>query len=294
MTAALRLERVADGQFTAQPRGGRQRRVFGGQLMAQALAAAGTTAPPDMSVHLMHVRFLAPARPAVAVDYALEPSSDRGRFAHRRVLATQGDTAVIELTASFHRTETGPAHQVPGHAPGEPEDLPTVEELAASAPDEATRQWWARLQAWIPVEIRAPVLPGRWRPLPGEEFVPQQLVWLRTYDAMGDDVLAHSCAAAYCSDLFMMTAAMVRHGLRHDDDGVFAVTLNHTMWFHTPFRADEWWRYEQEGSWSGGARQLSRGQMFDPAGRLVATTMQEGLLRVDDHGVRTGEQRLAG
>ena len=293
MAAALQLECVADGQFTALPREGRQRRIYGGQLMAQALAAAGASVPDELAVHLMHVRFLAPADPAVAVDYAVEPNSDRGRFAYRRVLATQGDTPILEVSASFHRAETGPGHQLPGHAPGEPEGLPTFEELAQNGADESTRRWWERLQQWIPVEIRAPVVPGRWRPRPGEEFVPRQHVWLRTYDDLGDDALAHDCAAAYCSDLFLLTAAMVRHGLRHDDDGVFAVTLNHTMWFHAPFRADEWFRYEQEGSWSGGARQLCRGQLFDRAGRLVATTMQEGLLRVDEHGARTGEQRLA-
>jgi acyl-CoA thioesterase-2 len=293
MAAALRLERVADGHFTAPPHEGRQQRIFGGQLMAQALVAAGATVPGELTVHLMHARFLGPADPAIAVDYTLEPSTDHGMFAHRRVLATQGDTPILELTASFHRTETGPRHQLPGHAHGEPEDLPTFAELASTSADETTRRWCERLQLWIPAEIRAPVVPGRWRPQPGEEFVPCQHVWLRTYDDLGDDALAHSGAAAYCSDLFLLTAAMVRHGLRHGDDGVFAVTLNHTMWFHAPFRADEWWRYEQEGSWSGGARQLCRGRMFDRTGRLVATTMQEGLLRVDQHGVRTGEQRLA-
>jgi acyl-CoA thioesterase-2 len=293
MAAALRLERGAGGRFTASPREGRQRRVFGGQLMGQALVAAGATVPRELAVHLMHARFLAAADPAIAVDYVLEPSTDRGTFAHRRVLAMQGEAPILELTASFHRPETGPGHQLPAHAHGEPEHLPTFAELARDSADEATRQWCERLQQWIPAEIRAPVVPGRWRPQPGQDFEPRQHVWLRTYDDLGDDAVAHSGAAAYCSDLFLLTAAMVRHGLRHGDEGVFAVTLNHTMWFHAPFRADDWWRYEQEGSWSGGAGQLCRGQMFDRTGRLMATTMQEGLLRVDEHGVRTGEQRLA-
>jgi acyl-CoA thioesterase-2 len=298
MVAALRLERDADGQFTATPREGRQRRVFGGQLMGQALAAAGATVPDQLAVHLMHVRFLAAGDPEVPVRYAVEPSADRGSFAHRRVLAIQGEAPVLELTASFHQRETGPGHQLPPHQPPghrtvSPDELPTVGEIALTGADETTRAWWGRLQQWIPAEVRSPVVPGRWQPQPGEEFVPRQHLWLRTYDDMGEDAHAHACAAAYCSDLFLLTAAMVRHGLRHGDDGVFAVTLNHTMWFHAPFRADEWWRYEQEGSWSGAARVLSRGQMFDGFGHLVATTMQEGLLRVDERGIRTGEQRLA-
>jgi acyl-CoA thioesterase-2 len=294
MVAALRLDRVADGQFTALPGDGRPRRVFGGQLMAQALVAGATALPDDLAVHFLQARFVAPADPGQAVDYFVEPSTDRGRFAHRRVIVTQGNAVILELSASFHRAETGPDHQLPAHAAGEPEDQPTFDELARSGVEDSTRRWWGRLQQWLPVEIRAPVVPGRWEPQPGKEFVPRQHLWLRTYDELGDTASAHSGAATYCSDLFLLTAGMVRHGLRHDDDGVFSVTLNHTMWFHAPFRADHWWRYEQEGSWSGGARQLCRGQMFDRAGRLVVTTMQEGLLRVDQHGARTGEQRLAG
>jgi acyl-CoA thioesterase-2 len=264
--------------------------------MAQALAAAGTTVPGELAVHLLHARFLRPADPALPVDYALEPSVDRGAFAHRRVRATQGDVTVLDQAVSFHRGERGPGHQVPGRvpAPGDPEDLPMFEDLALGGADLSTLRWWHRLQEWLPVEVRAPVVPGRWRPAPGEDFVPRQHVWLRAYDDLGTAAQLHSCAAAYCSDLFLLTAAMVRHGLRHDDAGVRAATLNHTMWFHEPFRADDWWRYEQEGSWSGAGRQLCRGQMFDRAGRLVATTMQEGLLRVEDSSIRTGQQRLAG
>jgi acyl-CoA thioesterase-2 len=135
---------------------------------------------------------------------------------------------------------------------------------------------------------------GRWLPAPGGEIVPRQQVWFHSNDGLSEDRLAHAAAAAYVSDLFLLTAAMVRHGLRHDDDGVLAVTLNHTMWFHHAFRTDQWWRYDQEGSWSGAGRLLCRGQMFDRSGRLVATAMQEGLLRVAEQGLRAGERRLAG
>jgi acyl-CoA thioesterase-2 len=138
------------------------------------------------------------------------------------------------------------------------------------------------------------MVPGRWNPAPGDEFHPRQQVWFKSNDDLGDDPLVHAAAGAYTSDLFLLTAAMVRHGLRHDDDGVLALTLNHTMWFHAPLRTDDWWRYDQEGSWSGAGRLLCRGQMFDRSGRLVATTMQEGLLRVDEQSLRIGEQRLAG
>jgi acyl-CoA thioesterase-2 len=293
MTAALQVERVDDLHFRAEPRAGRQRRVFGGQIMGQALAAAATSVPADRGVHLLHARFLRPADPASPVDYLLEPSADTAAFAHRRVSAVQNDVTVLDLTASFHRGESGPGHQLPAHRAGDPDELPTFNELAAAV-DESTRQWWVRLQEWIPVEVRAPVVPGRWQPAPGQTLVPRQQVWMRTNDELGDEPSGHSCAAVYCSDLFLLTAAMVHHGLRHDDDGVLAVTLNHTMWFHEPFRVDDWWRYEQEGSWSGRGRVLCRGQMFDRSGRLVATAMQEGLLRVDEHGVRRGEQRLAG
>lgn len=117
---------------------------------------------------------------------------------------------------------------------------------------------------------------------------------MRTHDALPDDPALHAAAAAYASDLFLLTAAMGRHGIRHDDPDVLAVSLNHTMWFHAPFRADAWWRHQQEGTWSGSGRVLCHGRMFDQGGRLVATTAQEGLLRASAETIRIGAQRLAG
>jgi acyl-CoA thioesterase-2 len=295
MAGALRIDRIGDLLFRAvAPREARQHRIFGGQIMAQALLAAGRTVAPGLGPHLLHARFIRPGDPGRAVDYQIGPFTDQGSFAHRRVVARQGETQILDLTASFHRTEDGPEHQFPSRAEGDPEGLPTFRDLAANGSDESTRQWWARLSQWLPAEVRAPMVPGRWLPAPGGEIVPRQQVWFRSNDELGEDRLAHAAAAAYTSDLFLLTAAMVRHGLRHDDDGVLAVTLNHTMWFHSAFRTDQWWRYDQEGSWSGAGRLLCRGQMFDRSGRLVATAMQEGLLRVGEQGLRAGERRLAG
>jgi acyl-CoA thioesterase-2 len=295
MAGALRIERVGDLLFRADAaRAGKQHRVFGGQLMAQALLASGRTVAPGLGPHLLHARFLRPGDPDQDLDYHIAPFTDRGSFAHRRVVARQGETQVLDLTASFHRAENGPEHQFPPRTEDDPGDLPTFRDLAASGGDESTRRWWARLSRWLPVEVRAPMVPGRWLPPPGGEIVPRQQVWLRGDGELGQDPLAHAAAAAYASDLFLLTAGMMRHGLRHDDDGVLAVTLNHTMWFHRAFRADQWWRYDQEGVWSGAGRLLCRGQMFDPSGRLVATAMQEGLLRVSEQGLRTSAGRLAG
>jgi acyl-CoA thioesterase II len=294
MAGALAVHQVGELSFRASaPRAARQqRRLFGGQVMAQALLAAGRTVAPALNPNLLHARFFRMGNAVQDVDYRIDAFADHGAFAHRRVTAFQGGTQILDLTASFHRAEEGPEHQFPPSAPGDPEQLPTFRDLAVA--DEDTHQWWARLSPWLPVEVRAPRVPGRWIPAPGDEFVPRQDVWFKSNGELGDEPLVHAGAAVYTSDLFLLTAAMVRHGLRHDDAGVLAVTLNHTVWFHRPFRADEWWRYEQEGSWSGAARLLCRGQMFNRTGRLVATTMQEGLLRVNEESLRIGEQRLAG
>jgi acyl-CoA thioesterase-2 len=271
---------------------GRPDRVFGGQVMAVALLAAGRTVSPDLGVHVLHSRFLRRGDPAQPVEFLVDPAVDRGSFAHRWVVANQGDTRILDLTASFHRDESGPGHQFSTVTLDDPELIPTFEELAMAG-DASAREWWDRLVTWLPVEVRSPVLPGRWIPAPGEPFIPRQPVWARSTQPLDGDPLIHAAAAAYVSDLFLLTAAMVRHGLRHDDPGVLAVTLNHAMWFHRPFRADEWFLHEQEGSWSGAGRLLSRGQMFDRSGRLVATTMQEGLMRVSDETVRIGSARIA-
>lgn len=295
MAGALHLHRIGDLLFrAAAPDAAGSLRIFGGQLMAQALLAGGRTVAPGLDPHLLHAQFLRPGDPDQDVDYHIGPFSDQGSFAHRQVTARQGGTQILDLTASFHRAEEGPEHQFPPPAEGDPRDLPTFGELAADGSDESTRQWWARLSQWLPVQVRALAVPGRWLPAPDREGPPRQQVWFLSNGELGEDPLAHAAAAAYASDLFLLTAAMMPHGLRHDDDDVLAVTLNHTMWFHRAFRTDEWWRHDQEGSWSGAGRLLCRGQMFDRSGRLVATAMQEGLLRVGKLGLRAGERRLVG
>ncbi|WP_375482588.1 acyl-CoA thioesterase [uncultured Jatrophihabitans sp.] len=291
---ALRVERTGDLRFRAPaPSGARQQRIFGGQLMGQAALAASRTMSPELELHLVHARFGRPGDPQRDLELAVSPFVDRGSFAYRRVQVCQSGRELLELTASFHRRESGPAHQPVAPAAGRPEDLPTFGELARRSGDEATRQWWQRLSGWLPVEVRAPEVPGRWSPPPGHELVPHQQVWLRADPVPGDDPHLDRAGMIYTSDLFLLTAGMVRHGLRHGDDGVLAVTLNHTMWFHGSVSFGEWWRYEQEGSWSGSGRQLSRGQMFDRSGTLVATVMQEGLLRVAAYRDRA-EEGLAG
>jgi acyl-CoA thioesterase-2 len=291
LAAALDLERIEPWRFRALMGDDRPDRVFGGQVIAVALLAAGRTVTPELGVHMLHSRFLRCGDPRRPIEFEVEPAADRGSFAHRRLVATQGDTCILDLTASFHRDEKGPGHQYSTVALEDPERIPTFAELAMSG-DDSARRWWSRLATWLPVEVRSPVLPGRWIPAPGAPFIPRQPVWLRSIDWLDPDPLTHAAAAAYVSDLFLLTAAMVRHGLRHDDPGVLAVTLNHSMWFHQPFRADDWFLHEQEGSWSGAGRMLSRGQMFDRSGRLVATTMQEGLMRVSDETVQLGTARV--
>src|SRR5882757_6464257 len=240
--AALALDQISELVYRAVAVDGRPGRIFGGQIMAQGLAAAGRTVQPDQHPHMLNARFAGPGDPARPLEFTLDPIDDGGSVSRRRVVVTQGDKQVLELSTSFHRDESGPEHQALTASSSSPDAVPSVDDLPPY--DERTRQWWARLSTWLPVEIRSNVIPGRWAAPGADPAEPRQQMWLRTRDALPDE------------------------------------------------RADHWWLYDQEGVWTGAGRSLCRGQMFDRSGRLVATSMQEGLLRVRDGGPRTPPPRL--
>jgi acyl-CoA thioesterase II len=278
MAAAVGVERVSDFRFLARAGHGRQSRVFGGQLIAQALAAAGRTVPEGLRAHVLHATFTRAGVRTVPVEFAVDPVRDRGAFAHRRVTASQRGEQLMTMSASFHHDEPGLEYQEPVPEPPGPADLPSLAEL--SLRDARTRDWWARLSEWLPLDVRCAAVPGQWQLADDDTARPRQQLWLRVPGGLPADPLLHDCVLAYSSDLFLLTTAMAAHGLRHDDHDVFAVTLNHAMWFHGPARVDDWWLYEQEGIWSGAGRMLARGQLRDQSGQLLGTVTQEGLLRV--------------
>jgi acyl-CoA thioesterase II len=273
--AILDLEPLEVNLFRGRsPQVGWQR-VFGGQVIGQALVAACRTVegrPP----HSMHGYFLLPGDPAVPIIYDVDRIRDGKSFTTRRVVAIQHGHAIFTMAVSFHRDEPGLAHQaampdVPG-----PEALPSEADLKnrvmASMPDPVRRYY----EQERPIELR-PVEFGRYL---GEKIETARFhVWIRTTGTLPDDPAIHQCVLAYASDLTLLDVALVPHGRSVFDKRIIAASLDHALWFHRPFRADEWLLYAQDSPNLSGARGYARGLIFARDGTLVASVAQEGLLR---------------
>ena len=262
-------------------------RVFGGQVAGQALVAAGRTTDRDRPVHSLHSYFLRPGTPGVPIVYEVERVRDGRSFTTRRVVAVQRGRPIFTLTASFHLPEPGFGHQVPMPQVPPPEELPElVDEIRAhlgSLPEPLERM--VRRQAF---DIRY-VERLRWDASELENVEPRSEVWMRAIGALGDDPLVHTCALTYASDMTLLDAVRLPIEPLWGPRGFDMASLDHAMWFHRPFRADEWFLYQQESPVATGARGLARGQIFDREGNLLVSVMQEGLFRPHDprhHSVR--------
>lgn len=253
------------------------RRVFGGQAVAQALIAASRTVT-GRAAHSLHGYFILPGDPKLATTFRVERVRDGGSFSTRRVVASQDDRAIFIMSASFHRDEDGFDHheEMPPGVP-EPEELPSEEALlraflARQVPDHI-RSFWDRER---PVELR-PVRPRDFTdPGVGE---PRHLVWFRSSGPMPDDPALHRCVLAYATDFTLLDTALIPHGYSVFDKRLMVASLDHAVWMHRPFCADEWMLYVQTSTNAHGARGFTRGSVFSRSGTLVASVAQEGLIR---------------
>lgn len=257
---------------------GKARRIFGGQVAAQAVLAASLTAPEDRHVHSAQMTFLLPGDSSQPVDYNVTRVRDGASFAARQVDATQAGRTIFTMLASFQRKETGLSHQVPQPS-ASVEAAPTLEEMFADLPGE---QVWAETMAEaLDAELRFPTPPARSYAGLGRTTAPEQRAWMRSRRPFPpDDERLEAAGLAYFSDMLLLSAVLGPHGRTLQDPDLQNATINHTVWFHHPLRVDEWFLYDQRSRWSGGARALCHGEIFNQDGRLCATTMQEGLLRV--------------
>lgn len=275
----LDLEQLDQHVFRGQSKPTLPTRVFGGEVAAQALVAAGRTVPSDRLVHSLHAYFLRPGNASKPLIYQVDAIRDGNSFTTRRVVVIQNGEAVFNLDASFHRPEaTGFAHQVAQLSAPSPEESISGEEMIAGA-DDSTRRWFGELESRFPLELRFPAELPRLASLRGERRPPRQAVWLRSRLPLPDDPLIHACAATFASDLFLLSSSMPPHISVFGDPHVQFASLDHAVWFHAPFRADDWLFYDQKGSWASGGRALCRGTFFDRSGTHIASVMQEGLLR---------------
>ncbi len=250
-------------------------RVFGGQVIGQSLVAATRTVE-DRSVHSLHGYFIRPGDPGVPIIYEVDPYRDGRSFTTRRVVAIQHGKPIFSMAASFHVAEDGLDHQFDMPDVPAPEDLPSEKELVARFSDaipEMIRKYWERDR---PIELRPVALRNYLEPVPSEPF---QQVWIRASDTLPDDDALHQCVLAYASDMTLLDTALIAHGRTLFDRDLQLASLDHALWFHRTFRADEWLLYSQDSPSSSNALGFTRGSIFTRDGKLVASVAQEGLIR---------------
>ena len=283
LLAVLDLERLERDLFRGRgPQAGWQR-VFGGQVIGQALVAACKTVDVHaFRPHSLHAYFLLGGDPQVPIIYEVDRIRDGRSFATRRVVAVQHGRAIFAMSVSFHADEPGFEHAAPMPQVPPPESLPSEAEIKSGVlplmPD-PVRAYYERER---PIELR-PVEFRRY--LDRAPMGPAFNVWIRATGRLPDDPAVHQCVLAYASDMTLLDASLVAHGRTVFERSIQAASLDHALWFHRPFRADEWLLYAQDSPSAHGARGFSRGLVFARDGTLVASVAQEGLIRErDDHG----------
>ncbi|MEX2256969.1 MAG: acyl-CoA thioesterase II [Acidimicrobiia bacterium] len=271
----LELEQLEVNLFRGVSPDEDQQRVFGGQVAAQALVAAGRTVDAQRPVTSLHAYFLRPGDPNVPIVYEVDRIRDGRSFTTRRVVGIQHGKAIFNLAASFQIVEDGPDHAMPMPIVPGPEELPTFRERIEPHLGRFSQDFIDWLGRERPIDSR-PVEDPKWlAPGPRE---PTQDVWIRANGTLPDDPLLHACVVAYASDLSLLDTATLPHAIGYDGHFQMA-SLDHAMWFHRPFRADEWLLYHQTSPSASGARGLALGHVFRRDGTLAITVAQEGLIR---------------
>jgi acyl-CoA thioesterase-2 len=271
----LELEKLEENLFRGRSPQDSWQRVFGGQVIGQALVAACRTVE-DRQPHSMHAYFLLGGDPKVPIIYEVDRIRDGRSFTTRRVVAIQHGRPIFALTASFHLEEEGFEHGARMPDVPAPEDLPDEAEIRAGAIPSMSPQVRAYFERERPIELR-PV--DHDRTAQADPHEGQFRVWIRTTGPLPDDPAIHRCVLAYASDFTLLDTSLVPHGQSVIQANIQAASLDHALWFHHPFRADDWLLYAQDSPSASGARGLSRGLVFDRSGRLVASVAQEGLIR---------------
>ncbi|MGW5461764.1 acyl-CoA thioesterase II [Streptomyces sp. NPDC003996] len=275
----LDLEQIEENIFRGQSRSAVVPRVFGGQVAAQALVAAGRTVPADRTAHSLHAYFLRPGDPGAPIVYTVDRIRDGRSFTTRRVVAVQHGKAIFHLSASFQTYEEGLEHQAPMPASADPATLPTSQERLRGYGHLAPEVVERFLEAREAIDLRYVDEPpyGQF----GTPREPHSQVWFRTNGKLDDDPLLHVVLATYVSDMTLLDSVLLAHGRGGWAVGdVVGASLDHAMWFHRPFRADEWLLYDQESPSAHGGRGLGQARIYTQDGRLAITVIQEGVVRV--------------
>ena len=273
----LALERIEENIFRGQSQDLGWGTVFGGQVLGQALSAAAQTVPSERHVHSLHAYFLRPGDVSRPIVYEVDRIRDGGSFTTRRVVAIQAGRPIFNMSASFQVEEAGFEHQDEMPEAPPPESLPTDQERAVRLAGRVPKVLQERAAAPRPFELRtADPEDDIFAPAPR---APRRLVWVRAVGQLPDEPALHRYLLAYASDFTFVTTSLLPHGVTWLSPAMQIASIDHVMWFHQPFRCDEWLLYVIESPAAHGARGLVRGRVFSRDGKLVATTGQEGLIR---------------
>ncbi|MDQ3229991.1 MAG: acyl-CoA thioesterase II [Pseudomonadota bacterium] len=275
----LSLERLEDNLFRGQSRDIGTKYVFGGQVLGQALSAAQATLTTPRAAHSLHAYFLRAGDIEHPIVYDVDRTRDGGSFSVRRVTAIQHGKPIFVFAASFQDEESGGEHQLSMPEVPKPEDI----EPSAAVPPEVLATLSTKVQRWLsrmgPFEFRHVYPRDELNP---PKRPPFQQVWFKLSEKVGDAPELHRALLAYASDFHLLGTATFPHGISYYQPNVQMASLDHALWFHRPFRADDWLLYSIDSPSAQGSRGLARGSIYDRAGRLVASTAQEGLIRVVD------------
>ncbi|MFE6612362.1 acyl-CoA thioesterase [Amycolatopsis sp. NPDC057786] len=272
LVALLDLEKIEENIFRGVSPAHSPVRVFGGQVAGQALVAAGRTVPEERKVHSLHAYFIRGGDPSVPIVYEVDRIRDGRSFTTRRVVGIQHGKAIFSLSASFQKDEGGIEHSETIPDVPDPESLPTLQERAEG-------YFMGHLDRPRPIDLRY-VNDPPWVTRKSGDRPARNQVWMRADGKLPDQQLLHVCVLTYASDMTLLDSVLARHGVYWDLDKVLGASLDHALWFHRPFRADEWFLYDSASPTASGARGLATGRFFAADGTHIATVVQEGLLRV--------------
>ena len=276
LIATLDLEKLEENIFRGVSPDIGWQRVFGGQVIAQALMAAQRTVDDDRFAHSLHAYFMRPGDPSVPILYQVERIRDGSSFNTRRVVAVQHGKAIFAMSVSFQIDEEGYEHQIAMPSVTQPEELmgeKEFKELFMKNAPENVRRYWSRER---PIEVRPTSLVHY---LTKDKLEPKQDVWVRTLGEVPDDRRYHNAMLAWLSDMTLLDASLYPHGTSIFDPRLQAASLDHAMWFHRPFTFHDWLLYTQDSPSASGARGMTRGSIYSRSGTLIASVAQEGLIR---------------
>ncbi len=254
-----------------------RKRVYGGQVLAQALNAALRTVDSDRKVHSLHAYFLHPGNPKAPIIYDVDPIRDGKSFTTRRVVAIQNGKAIFNTSISFQVAEEGLNHQVDMPDIVGPEELTSDEEYLQRLAEEHPNLVTPGMRNAQPIEIRRLQIID---PMSPEITKPQTGLWMRSKGTLANEPIIHQTMLAYLSDYFLMGTALLPHGVTFFNSKLQGASLDHVLYFHDNFRADQWLYYHMDSPVSSGGRGLNRGTVYTQDGRLVASSIQEGLMRI--------------